>query len=91
MTQVIRTHANNIEYVPMALVLLGLIEMLGAPGLAVHVLGILLFAGRLFHAQGLITSSKVSVGRAVGAGSTWLVITLACLYALYLFAVGGRA
>ncbi len=90
MLQTIRTHANNAEYVPMALVLLGIIEIVGAPSLAVHVLGAALFAGCLLHAQGLVSTSGASFGRVAGTSLTWLVLILTGLYAIYLFAVGGR-
>lgn len=90
MLQAIRTHANNIEYVPLALVLLAVAEMAGAPGLAVHVLGGGLLLGRVLHALGLTRSTGTSPGRAAGMALTWLMIALSCLYALYLFAIGGR-
>jgi hypothetical protein len=90
MLQAIRLHANNAEYLALALVLLALDEILGAPALAVYVMGALLLLGRLLHAFGLGRSTGTSTGRAVGVTLTWLVILIACCYALYLFAIGGR-
>ncbi|MFN3613290.1 MAG: MAPEG family protein [Rubrimonas sp.] len=46
----IRAHGNAAETVPTCLILLGLVEMLGAPGAVVHLLGLALVAGRLAHA-----------------------------------------
>ncbi|HEX6980676.1 MAG TPA: MAPEG family protein [Alphaproteobacteria bacterium] len=90
MLQAIRLHANNAEYVALALVLLAIDEMAGAPAVAVHVLGALLLLGRILHAVGLGRSTGTSTARAVGVAFTWLAILMACGYALYLFAIGGR-
>ena len=86
--QVIRAHANNAEYVPLALVLLALIEMTGAPPLALHIIGILLTLGRLLHAKGLLSKSGASVGRVAGQSATWLAILAAALFALYIGVTG---
>jgi uncharacterized membrane protein YecN with MAPEG domain len=53
----IRAHGNFAEYVPLGLILLGLLEANGGhPGL-IGALGLTLLIGRLFHAQGLQTGS----------------------------------
>ncbi|QIE56220.1 hypothetical protein G5B40_12575 [Pikeienuella piscinae] len=49
MNRLIRGHANATETMPIALILLILAELLGAPGLALHGLGVLLTVGRLLH------------------------------------------
>ena len=89
--QTIRVHGNNAEYLALILVLLALIEALGAPVIALHVLGIALTLGRVLHAQGLASKTGPSFGRIVGQTATWLVLACTSLYALYLFSVGGRA
>ena len=89
MHRVVRVHGNNSEYTPLALVLLAIIEIVGAPSLAIHVLGIGLLVARVWHAQGLYSSPGRSMGRLVGQTVTWLVIFLASLYAIYLFFAGG--
>lgn len=88
--QTIRVHANNAEYVALGLVLLLIVEMLGAPLAAVHALGAGLFIARALHAQGLYSTAGPSFGRIVGQAVTWLMLVLVCLYALYLFWIGGR-
>lgn len=45
----IRAHGNAAETMPVALILLGLAEMLGAPGFALHLAGAGLTAGRAMH------------------------------------------
>ena len=79
----IRAHGNATEYVPTALILLAVLELLVAPLWLLHALGIALTVGRLAHAQGMYQSLGVSPGRFVGATLTWLVLLvggLACLY-----------
>lgn len=83
----IRVHGNNVESTALVLVILAIDEMLGAPALAVHVMGAGLFLGRLLHAQGLTRASGVSFGRVVGQSLTWLAMASVSLCALYLFVV----
>ena len=47
--KVIRGHANATETIPIALILLGLTELMGAPGVALHAAGIALTVGRVVH------------------------------------------
>ncbi|WON78364.1 MAPEG family protein [Serratia sp. UGAL515B_01] len=49
----IRVHGNAVEYIPMAAVLLVIMEMNGAEVWMVHLCGIMLMAGRLVHYYGL--------------------------------------
>ena len=46
----IRGHANAVETIPIALILLGLAEGLGTPSWVLHLLGLMLLAGRAVHA-----------------------------------------
>lgn len=73
----IRVHANFIEYVPLALVLILLLELMAAPPALLHGLGIALLAGRIGHAQGLGRTAKPSVGRFLGTLLTWGAILVA--------------
>jgi len=71
----VRAHANFCEYVPIALLLLVLIEIGGdAPGWALHVLGALLLFGRLAHAVGLSRSAGATRARVIGTVLTWSVL-----------------
>lgn len=73
----IRAHANFCEYVPMALVLLVLIEIGGnVPAWALHVLGLLLLVGRIAHAIGLSRTAGASRARVVGTVLTWTVLLI---------------
>ena len=53
----IRAQGNAIEYVPISLILLVLLELSGAHAALVHSGGIAVLAGRLLHARGLLTEN----------------------------------
>ena len=61
----IRAHANFAEFVPLALLLLFMIEMQQSSVLLLHTLGALLFVGRVLHALGLSKTSKLSFLKAI--------------------------
>ena len=50
-----RAHGNFAEYTPIGLILLACVELQGAPGVAVHLLGLMLLAGRGLHAAAFWT------------------------------------
>ena len=87
MLQTIRVQGNNAEYTALTLVIIALIEMLGAPVWALYTLGGGLTVGRLLHAQGLSSTTGPSFGRVAGQILTFLALGLSSLYAVYLFIV----
>ncbi len=70
----IRAHANALENLPMALLLLLLLELNQTRPAWLHGLGILLILARVAHAVGLSRSSGYSVGRFGGTALTWLLM-----------------
>ena len=84
MLRAMRRHANFVEYVPLALVLIALLEMNGVRGQMLHGLGIALIAGRLLHAAFFADGVK-SVPRGLGAGLTALVIAVASIWGIAVF------
>lgn len=75
LTGAIRAHGNFIEYVPLALVLILLVELAGQAGWLVHLFGAALVVGRLLHAYGISTvPGGKSFGRMWGTLLTWLTI-----------------
>jgi uncharacterized protein len=88
LTYRIRRHANFVEYVPMALVLLGIVELGGARPAILHALGGALTVARVLHPLGIGERKMPNAPRAVGAGLTFLVIFVAAGVALWQF---GRA
>lgn len=83
MIKAIRVHGNAAEYVPMAIILIALVELSPAPDWMVHTLGIALVVARLAHAQGLNQSLATSPGRFIGTTVTWLVMLAGGLTPLY--------
>lgn len=80
----IRVHGNFVEYVPMLLVLLALLETGGLARWMVALLGGVLVAARALHAIGLSRSPGYSFGRFWGTLLTWLVLLVASLLAVWL-------
>lgn len=80
----IRVHANAIEYLPLALLLLGGMELNGYPDAVIHAFGATLLVSRFLHAWGLSRHSGVSQGRFFGT-----LFTLLLMVAMALLAVGG--
>ncbi|WP_341234222.1 MAPEG family protein [uncultured Sulfitobacter sp.] len=74
-----RAQANCAEYAPLALILLMLSELAGAPSLALHVLGILLVAGRALHAIGFASTPQKIILRQLGMAMNIAMITFAAL------------
>ena len=78
----IRVHANFVEFVPLVLILMALLEATAAPAIALHVIGIVLVVSRLAHAQGLSGSQGASPGRFVGAAGTMLLLVVCGVWAV---------
>ena len=75
MRQRIRTQANFVEYVPMALIVLTLVEWQRiGPSWLPAAMGATLVVARLWHAQGLLKRSGTSIGRFMGTNLTALVL-----------------
>jgi uncharacterized membrane protein YecN with MAPEG domain len=70
----VRAHGNFVEYVPLALILLLLLEIQGAGTGLLHALGGTLLAGRLLHVYGMVWPDGVIAGRFWGTGLTWLMV-----------------
>jgi uncharacterized protein len=80
-----RRHANFAEWVPIALIIIALLEMNGVSKLAIHALGAGLVVTRLCHATGLRPDTLQGWGRLVGAGGTALIVLVASLWAIATF------
>jgi uncharacterized membrane protein YecN with MAPEG domain len=83
--QCIRVHANAVEYVPLYLLLMLILELNQTLPILIHVFGIVLVVARLLHAWGVSRHSGISPGRALGAGLTVLMIILMALLLLWQF------
>jgi uncharacterized protein len=81
--QRMRVHGNFIENVPMALLLMLVLELNGTAPLLLNALGGSLLVARVLHAIGLSSTTGRSVGRFIGTVATWLVLTAGSFLALY--------
>lgn len=82
----IRVHANFVEHVPLALLVLALLELGGLPQSLLWLLGVALLLGRLLHAAGLSRRSGYSFGRFWGTAITWGVLLAMALAGAWLSA-----
>ena len=90
MLRVIRGHANFAEYVPLALLLLALLELGRMSIYLLHALGLALLIARLMHACALSFGNHFKL-RVWGAGLTFAVIFIEGLLCLYVAVHGHRA
>jgi uncharacterized protein len=86
LTRAIRGQANFAEYVPLALLLLAMLELSRFSIYLVHVLGLLLLIARLVHGYAFAYAADPKTGRYWGALLTFVVIgieSVLCLYQSY--------
>lgn len=77
-----RRHANFVEWVPLALILIALLELNGVPAHAIHALGAILVVSRILHAAGFKADALSSPARLIGAAGTALVTVVAAVWAI---------
>lgn len=79
----VRAHGNAVEYIPLALILIGLLEGNHANAWSLYLYGTVLFLGRLSHAWGLLAMPTTSNNfRKLGIIATWLVLLVASFHLL---------
>lgn len=79
LVRIMRGHANAVENIPMMAALLILAALLGAPVLAIHLLGAAFVVGRALHAWHFIQEQAPQWQRFVGYGLGALSMTLAAI------------
>ena len=72
----LRVQANFVENVPIALLLLLVLEIQGVSQLLLHWFGLSLFVLRLLHAYGLGTYPVANYPRLIGAQGTFVLIAV---------------
>lgn len=80
----IRMHGNFAEYVPIALILLYMIEESGILPVYVHILGMMLLTGRIIHLMALY-SAAVSKKRVIGMVLTLSMILISATLLIFNF------
>lgn len=78
----IRAQGNCAEYAPIALILLLLGEMLAAPAIVLHVLGLMLVIGRALHGVALSSNTSRPALRIAGMVLTLAMLALSALMVL---------
>jgi len=79
----IRAHANFAEYVPIILILMGLIEMRTGTTELLTATGIVLFLIRIAHALGMARPAP-NAFRIAGAAGTWIILVGLSVWAIIL-------
>ena len=74
-----RGQGNFIEYVPMALILMTIMALQGAPAIALHIAGIILTVSRVLHAMHFIADDAPGWQRMAGSMGTFLVLFVSAL------------
>ncbi|HKJ16969.1 MAG TPA: MAPEG family protein [Xanthomonadales bacterium] len=82
-----RRQANFVEYVPLALILIGFLEMNGVSGTVIHTMGAVLVISRIAHAQGLRADNMQGIGRLIGAAGTALLTLVASVWCIVAYFV----
>ena len=84
MLRLVRGHANFAEYVPLALIMLAVLELAGTSLYVLHGLGLALLAGRLLHGYALSFTQRFGFGRFWGTVLTYSVLTIEAIMCLRL-------
>lgn len=79
-----RAHGNNAEFVPLALLMLLIAELMGGKSVWLHVMGGSLLLARVLHAIGIHEKKTPNAARFIGTALTWTLVVAAGGYALYL-------
>ena len=84
---VLRVQANFVENVPLALILLLVLELQATSAGILHVLGTALVACRVLHAWGMSRNPGANYPRLIGAQGTFLLVSIMSMAAIYGFLV----
>lgn len=86
MNRRMRAQGNLVEYAPMVLIMMGLLELSGQSGIGLHVLGIAFVVGRVMHGYALSTASGSVIGRVGGSVLSLTSLTVASIWCIIAFA-----
>jgi hypothetical protein len=81
--RIVRAQANFAEYVPLALLMLGFLEVGRFSIYLLHALGIALLIARLLHGFALSFAWQIRFGRVAGAALTFVVLLIEAVLCLY--------
>ena len=81
--RIVRAQANFAEYVPLALLLMGFLEVSRYSIYLLHLLGLTLLVARVLHGLALSFGWQIRFGRATGAALTFIVLLIEAVLCLY--------
>ena len=87
----IRAHGNFVEYVPLVVLMVAMLEMSGLPAVQVHLLMGALLVARLLHPLGMYVGPRTlqfQIYRVGGITLNWLVLVAAAVLLLWRFLPG---
>ena len=82
LARAMRTHGNFIEYVPMAIILMGIVELGGGPAWALHTYGLVLIVARLVHCYAIGWQNFPT--RVASVLTTWVLLAGAAIWSITL-------
>jgi uncharacterized membrane protein YecN with MAPEG domain len=82
-TRIVRAQANFAEYVPLALLMMGFLEVSRYSIYLLHALGLALLVARLLHGFALSYGWQVRFGRVAGAALTFIVLLIEAALCIY--------
>lgn len=82
LSRAIRVHGNCGEYAPLGIILMALVEVIGASDMTLHIIGACLLIGRILHATGLLKSAGSSAPRILGMVLTFSSIIASSIFLL---------
>jgi uncharacterized protein len=83
MLRLIRGHGNFAEYVPLILIMIGMLELGGCPAWLLHTLGLTLLTARFLHGYSLSFTQQWKFGRYWGTVLTFLLLLVGGLLCLW--------
>lgn len=83
MLRVIRGHGNFAEYVPLALLMMAILELGRHSSYVLHAIGIALILSRVLHGYALSYTPKFRFGRIWGAALTFVILTVEAVLCLW--------
>ncbi|MEM7183167.1 MAG: MAPEG family protein [Spirochaetota bacterium] len=85
MLRAMRAHANFIEYVPLVLILMILLELSKAPSPWIHTTGACIVIGRISHLFGISQLKENYLFRRLGMGMTFTSLSIAIFYHILIY------
>jgi uncharacterized membrane protein YecN with MAPEG domain len=83
LARAIRGHANFTEYVPLALLMMAMLELTRTSIYVLHALGLMLLVGRLLHGYAFSFTPHFRFGRTAGTVLTVVVLLVEAVLCLY--------